>query len=83
MANPTSSEELNELFASIYERLREHEKMSIDLLIDVMALKAAMTTEQLASFEREKAKALRESGFLSDQNLQRYDGIIAKFRGTR
>ena len=83
MANPTSSEELNELFAGVYERLREHEKLRIDLLIDVMALKAAMTTEQLASFEREKAKALRESGFLSDQHLHQYDELIAKFRGSR
>jgi hypothetical protein len=72
----------NEMFAGVYERLREHEKVLIELLIDVKALKATLTGDQLASFERERENALHESAFATDRNLHRYDEIIAKFRGS-
>jgi len=81
MANSTSPEEINEMFAFISERLKEHEDVSRDLLIDVLALKAVLTEEQAGAFKREREKALRESGYATHPNLHRYDEILAKYRG--
>lgn len=76
-------ENSNEMFAGVYERLKEQEQVLIELLIDVRALRATLSADQLSLFEREKEKALHESAFVSDRNRGRYSEIIARLRGGR
>jgi hypothetical protein len=76
-------EDSNEMFAGVYERLREHEKVLIELLIDVKALCATLRADQLSFFEQEKEKTLHESAFATERNLNRYSEIIARLRGSQ
>ena len=83
MPSSNQSDEVNELFADIYERLNLQEQAIVELLYDVIALKDALTPEDVARFQKARRKQEHDLGnaVTAEQNRARYAAIISKFRG--
>lgn len=81
MANPNSLDGLDELLAGIYEILKRHEQILVDLTVDVEGLKSILTGQQHALLEQAKAKARFATALGSEAQVRLYDAMILKLRG--
>lgn len=72
----------DEFLAGIYEILRRHEQLLVDLTADVEGLKANLTGHDREFFDKAKEKARSEAAFGLDRQARLYGEIIAKLRGT-
>jgi hypothetical protein len=80
MADPNLIDGLNELLATIYETLRRHERILLDLSIDVEGLKAVLKEKDHALFEQARAAARFESALGSEAQARLYDAMIRRLR---
>jgi hypothetical protein len=82
MANIKQPEGLGELLIDVYEILKRHEKILIDLSVDVEGLKAVLSKDDHALFEQARAAARFESALGSEALTRLYDERIRQLRGT-
>lgn len=72
---------LDELLAGMYEILKRHEQILIDLTVDVEGLKANQTGHDQDLFEAAKARARFAIALGSEAQSRLYDETIRKLRG--
>jgi len=73
---------LDELLAGMYEILKRHEQVLLDLTMDVEGLKSTLTGPDADTLQRAKEKALRVSSKEHALQLRLYDAMISRLRGT-
>lgn len=83
MENPGTTEGLNNLLAKIYETLQRHEKILVDLTIDVEALKVLVPEDQIEAFDSARETARSAVAFASDRQSRLYAETIGWLRGNQ
>jgi len=77
-ANPMGG--MRELLAEMFETLKRHERLLVDLTLDVAGLKATLTGDSLELFHRVREKARSGSSVEFDRHFHLYDETIQRLR---